>query len=300
MTKNKNPSIKINKTQLIWACENNMSDVALALIATGESNPGRINSDGFTALIWACYNKMSDVALALIATGKSNPSHIRNRTYPYHIKFGLQSISALEFACKNEMSEVALAIISTNKLPSEQINKVFRHCLYTEMSDVALALIATGHLIQPIFNDHNFSGTYLTVVCQNNLSEVAMALIMTGKSHPKFTNMDGENALFYACKNKMENVAFVLVAIGVSKPDFNNDYESNQFLNHILNKYRMTEFIAASANTGLTDIDFNEINDYVKLETQNAGKAKTKKGLFKGLFKGKPMRLHKSRKNKLQ
>jgi dsRNA-specific ribonuclease len=53
-----------------------LSEVALALIETGESYPEAVNADRRTALIYACKNSLTDVALALIATGKSNPDAV--------------------------------------------------------------------------------------------------------------------------------------------------------------------------------------------------------------------------------
>ena len=80
----KSKKIKINEvsnnrnrtTALIIACSKEQSEVALALIATGESNPGFVSKDGFTALMIACGKKLTDVALALIATGESNPGAV--------------------------------------------------------------------------------------------------------------------------------------------------------------------------------------------------------------------------------
>jgi len=50
--------------------------VALALLATGKSNPGAQTKDGNTALIYACDNNYWDLVLALLATGESNVNAI--------------------------------------------------------------------------------------------------------------------------------------------------------------------------------------------------------------------------------
>lgn len=47
-----------NHRALMRACQNGMTRVTLALIASGQSNPAQISDDGDTALILACYNKM--------------------------------------------------------------------------------------------------------------------------------------------------------------------------------------------------------------------------------------------------
>jgi ankyrin repeat protein len=51
------------------------SQIALvnALLATGESNPGFVGTDGNTALIEACHTGNDTIALALIASGESRP-----------------------------------------------------------------------------------------------------------------------------------------------------------------------------------------------------------------------------------
>jgi ankyrin repeat protein len=71
----------------MYACEYGYTDIALALIATGESNPGAQDKDGYTALMYACKSciyldsihacsklrKIIEVIFALIATGESYP-----------------------------------------------------------------------------------------------------------------------------------------------------------------------------------------------------------------------------------
>ena len=60
-------------TALIMACHNELKEVALELIKTGKSKPGQMNDYGETALLVACKNKdLEDVAVALLATGETN------------------------------------------------------------------------------------------------------------------------------------------------------------------------------------------------------------------------------------
>ena len=78
-------------TALMDACEENLRDVALALIATGNSKPENYDENRSTALMHACMNSMADVAVALIKTGKSNPNVYND--YPY--------FCAMDYAEKN-------------------------------------------------------------------------------------------------------------------------------------------------------------------------------------------------------
>ena len=53
-------------TSLIYACKNNMKDVALRLLEFENVNYNHIDNYGNTALIYACKNNMKDVALRLL------------------------------------------------------------------------------------------------------------------------------------------------------------------------------------------------------------------------------------------
>jgi ankyrin repeat protein len=144
----------LNKsTVLIWACYRSLSDIALALIATGESNPGAQSIDGWTALINACAYGMTKVALALIATGESNPGAQSKNGY-----------TALINACAYPMSEVALALIKTGESnPNAQIDNGYTALMYActlNMPDVALALIATGNCNSLAVNEFGRDALY--------------------------------------------------------------------------------------------------------------------------------------------
>lgn len=66
-------------TALILACRECQTEIALALIATGESTPDHINSVGDTALIWACRNRLSEVVDALCNTDNYNPEQVNSQ-----------------------------------------------------------------------------------------------------------------------------------------------------------------------------------------------------------------------------
>lgn len=101
-----------NNTALILSCCSKLPEVALALIATGESDPSTVNTHGNTALMLACKENMSEVALALIATGKSNPS-IVNKEH-----------TAMSYAIKNKMSDVILALLASGELNDSISNEL--------------------------------------------------------------------------------------------------------------------------------------------------------------------------------
>lgn len=42
----------------MYACMNNMENVALRILATGKSNPSQVNRSSDTALFYACKHKM--------------------------------------------------------------------------------------------------------------------------------------------------------------------------------------------------------------------------------------------------
>jgi len=147
-------------TALIYACYYK-TEVALALIATGESNPGVQTKDGFTALINACYSSGAEVALALIATGESNPG------------------------AQTKCGHTAL------------INACYRNTYYRNMTAVALAILATGESnpgAQVIKNGH----TALIIACKNHMTEVALAILATGDSNPLAVDENMHDALYYA------------------------------------------------------------------------------------------------------
>ena len=144
------------------------SAAALALIATGESNPGSVNQYGITALMFACKNKMPDVALALIATGECNPGAVN--------QYG---ITALIYACNNKMPEVALALIATEKSNPGGSNAgltALMFACYRDMSDVAIALIDTGECNPGATNKDG--NTAIVYASKNNMSDVYSLLTL--------------------------------------------------------------------------------------------------------------------------
>jgi ankyrin repeat protein len=223
-------------TSLQIACENNMSEVALALINTGKSRPPHVNYSGYTALIICCeddpeddYYDMTEVALALINTGKSRPQQVN--------QFGF---TALMICCNDspdhdnwrpkDKSEVALAIINTGNCRLEQVDDfigytALMYACNNETIDirVPLAIIATGKSM-PEYEDE-MGYTALLFACgshRKDMSDVALALIGTGKARPEHLG-DGCSALIMACENKMSDVALALALLATG-PELEYEY----------------------------------------------------------------------------
>ena len=99
-----------NKTTLILACENNMKEVALEILAQFSQNPslfccslGHIGNDSYTAFMFACKNRMEEVCMEML----KNPnccalSHTNTN-----------NVTPLMFACYNNMNKVALKMLDT-------------------------------------------------------------------------------------------------------------------------------------------------------------------------------------------
>jgi hypothetical protein len=191
---------------LIFACINKNTQLALAILATGNVNVSRVNNNGNTALIGACSKSLSEVALAILATGLGKPEHINN-----------DGNTALILACENNLSEVALAILATGLGKPEQANYTHNTALiwtcYSKMPDVALAILATG-MGKPEQVNNN-KNTALIYACCRNLSDVALALLATGMGNPEQTNNKGCTALTLATKRRLTTVIAELHRLGV-------------------------------------------------------------------------------------
>lgn len=203
------------RTALIWACEQNMEDVALELIKTGKSKPEQIDIIGQTALIIACENRMNNVALTLI----------RISNYPVSQVDYSNSDTALIMACENEMEDIALELIKTNRSNSEQVNKQGNTALIiacrNEMENIALQLINKVYSnLEQIDKNGN---TALMWCCELQMETIALELIKTGLSNEAQINKEGDTALIIACKNNMENVALSLLNSGKTNPKHLNN-----------------------------------------------------------------------------
>ena len=246
-------------TLLLSACEHEINDVALALIATGHSNPGFQSKRGDTALIIACRYKMSDVALELIRIEESNPGDTnpgatdKNRD------------TALILACKNKLKDVALALIATgrsnpsvvNLFENTALNTVCRLPKKLKFDEVALALIATGDS-NPGFYTIDGDTALMNVCSFSNFNEeIALALIATGESNPGVIEYEGYTALLLLgnkkkeLREKMDNVALALIATGDSNINLENNstFDNKRIASQIRDELkRIHDIIAIDVN----------------------------------------------------
>lgn len=146
------------------ACSRGLSDVALALIATGKSNPSVVSSKGNTALIHACRLEMTKVALALINTNDANPSYVSSL-----------GNTALNYACNQRLTDVALALIATNNCNLNHVDSNQKTALILavekRLSTVAVAIVSSDE-----WNPPDVTAS-LSHVIQNRMADVAMAII---------------------------------------------------------------------------------------------------------------------------
>jgi len=248
----KNERDNDNSTPLIIACENELEDVALKLIETGESNPGHVNNDRMTALIIACDKELENVALKLIETGESNPGHIYNK-----------STTALMTACENKLEVVALKLIETGEsnpgYASEysETTALMIACSYDNLENVALKLIETGESNPGQANKSEM--TALMYACDNGLENVALELIETGESNPEQLDEDGKTALIIACENELENVALKLIETGKSNSEvISNDGNTALMIATELNLTNVISALEKHKNMFSNIIDITE------------------------------------------
>jgi hypothetical protein len=230
------------RTALIEACDRELSDVALALIATGSSNCGAISKKyNQTALSQTCHLLMTDVALAIIATGDSNCSKFTR----------VNENTPLILACMFGLSDVALALIGTGEANIEHVNKAgntaMTHASKNNMFDVMTAIISvcknrvtvkaahekqksidamysacknynTDAALRIIASDWNYydhitvlENTILMHACQFKSNDIALAIIASDKfSNYKQINKDRDTALTIAINNDMTEVALAI------------------------------------------------------------------------------------------
>ena len=99
----------------------------LALIKSGNYDPGFISSNGNTLLIWACQYLLYDVALKLIETGTAKPEHVNKHgdtSLMWVCKdFGPQMHAADIKKLFKKKEEVVISLLKTGKARPENINK---------------------------------------------------------------------------------------------------------------------------------------------------------------------------------
>lgn len=193
-------------------------NVAFALISTRQSNPAHTikTSSEYclntaTALYLVCVylkdpklyptDDMEKIAIALLRTNK------------YTLK---QKTDALVTACNSSNTTVALAILHTidGCINNDDKDYALWHACSNKMTDVAMDLITKHNAICDKMVPNPFPCTPLIMACINRMSEVALALIYTGKSNIKYynpTRPSTATALIWACKNDWGEIALAML-----------------------------------------------------------------------------------------
>lgn len=173
---------KPDENELFSSIRNEDTSEALKIINENRTNGellGSINFEDKTPLLKAIQNNMPEVALALIQTGLSKPGY-EDEEY-------------------NDNSILYYAIQQTKN--NKEMEQVVFALLNLDTGEVD-----PGHIE---FNDT----TPLMLACSNKLSEIALRLIATGKSNPKYVNENGEDALAIAKELNMTEVVDALIQL---------------------------------------------------------------------------------------
>jgi len=288
---------KNDNTALICACAESMHDLALALINTGQSNPGHVNKDGDTALIFATFNEIPDVALALINTGESNPGRVTK-----------DGDTALNYAITNKMHDVALALIYTGESNPGHVSKYGDTALMLaceeSMSDVALALIDTNNVDTEIINYTKEDALYFAE--ENNLTEVITRLskmpkinfninttvfdFLEGTDIPITDSLNEGNIVFVYYDNDIKKSIKVSIPeqriIGLNDPIELNNYIIYECLkeNSMRLINRRIRYFDIKKLTGFSDvIRMNDVNYIIENITNNSDMPKV--FIFKKTYK---------------
>jgi len=251
-------------TPLMYATKNNMEEVALALIATGESNIEHKNKHDFTVLTYACNNNLVNIALALLDTDND--------------AFGCLSDhgdSELQWACHHGMIEVSTKLIEyyirhhkAHLIGNQNTGNAWTAlmtCCFKKYEQLALQIITSDHGNCSAIN--KMGKTALIIAIENKLDLVACKIIKHSTCRPidnlftfdppyKVKSIDlshyyDENSnfglvsndmtpLMLACMYKMSKTAYYLVRTGQS----NHNYKNSQ---------NQTAYTLAVSN-GLTDV----------------------------------------------
>jgi ankyrin repeat protein len=254
---------KDDYTTLMWACRNNLSEVALEILKLdmNKSLPERINKYGCTALIFATDNKMSEVSFELIKLGREKciPQQIYNRdTALIHacanrlsgvalelLKFGPEYCplklvgscgnTALMLACQHDLEEVALEIIKfgPDKCFPEYVN------IYIVNNAINFLKVLINNDLDEVDNIFKKGDTALLWACAR-LPKVALELIKFGSEYciPQQIDENHDTALTLACENNYPEVALELIKFGPEKclPQIFNRNRDNALIIACVNK----------------------------------------------------------------
>lgn len=189
-------------TPLLQACEASQDEIAVALIYSGQANPGHISNDGTTALIRACQQEMSKTIMALIYSGQSRPNHISS-----------DGDTALLLLCENEMEHEACALVNTGQsLPGytrvSDGNNALHLAARAGLAHLTYRLLDTGQSLPGSVNQEGH--TPLMEACIRGDDKIAYALIESGEADVSQVDHKGHPALMYAIHSHMQPTIDIL------------------------------------------------------------------------------------------
>jgi len=211
------PGIAIPKgaTYLMAACLLNKENVALELIKSEKSLPDTVDETNITALILSIINKMPKVAMAIIKTGNSNPGHISTVVSGT----GAETTTALIEAAiqpDNIMNQVVVKLLQTgNSLPNYvDIHGNTALTLAIGRGNIKNAISIIKY--DPSTTEHTDSDgeTPLILALRKKYGKIAYVIADVGLKNTEFVSNNGNTALLYACLEKMEDIALAIVKTG--------------------------------------------------------------------------------------
>ncbi len=203
---------ELNTTTLMWACNNNIPDLAIKLIKTGKIDLDKVDNEGSTALIYACQEdeNMLKVVLELLKYENINLNQQNSggntafmlvcyEEYFEKAAYEMLNRKDLDINLKNDNDYTAL-LIST----------------FTKNENLAIAILKTGKALVNILDKSK--DTVLYFATKNNLYELSYLLVNNHKCLPEQINDKGDQALIWACSNDMDDIALKILENKNVKP----------------------------------------------------------------------------------
>ena len=187
-------------TALMWACVNEHTHVAIALVKHKDIKVKLMNNNDNTALHWASRQGMLAVVKELIA--KDADVNKQNKS----------GNTALIWACEKNHADIALALLESKNIDVDLANYNGGTALHWASREGILAVVEELIAKDAEVNKQNKSGnTALIGACKYKQPDVALALLESKDIEVDLANETGENALYWASSQKMLAVVKKLI-----------------------------------------------------------------------------------------
>jgi ankyrin repeat protein len=131
------------------------------------------------------------------------------------------NLTPLMWACHNNHYDIAVALCDSTELDPCNVGHtdatgqtaLMYACEYT---DIALAILKTGRAKPEQANSRG--DTALIFAC-SHVPKVALAILKTGQAKPDHVGFRGNTALIFACSNGLSDLALAILATGQGNPD---------------------------------------------------------------------------------